>query len=140
MTLLGGTLGAIKGGGEGAVLALPTGEIGGVVTIPAGAILEGAAGAATGKLWGRALTNFLYKKASSAGRMQREVERGQAPSEVDRVDRGNPSDPGDAEPHVHFNDGKALTQSGRWKHGAGEISRAVREWLEQHGWSAPQQH
>ncbi|MGH3428599.1 MAG: RHS repeat-associated core domain-containing protein, partial [Sciscionella sp.] len=138
MMALGAIGGGIKGGSEGAVLALPTGEIAGVVTVPAGAILEGAAGAVAGKLWGKALTNFLFKKASNAGKMQREVERGQAPNDVDRVDRGNPSDPGDAEPHVHFKDGSALTQSGRWKHGASEISKVAREWLEHHGWSAPQ--
>jgi hypothetical protein len=66
MMVLGTIGGGIKGGGEGAVLALPTGEAAGVVTIPAGAILEGAAGAAAGKLWGKALTNVLFSKQSDA--------------------------------------------------------------------------
>jgi hypothetical protein len=69
--------------------------------------------------------------------MQRQVERGQAPNEVDRVDKGNPNDPGDKDPHVHLKDGRALKDNGEWKHGGGEIVKAVRDWLTGHGWTVP---
>jgi hypothetical protein len=98
----------------------------------AGATLGGVAGRRAGEL----LSNAWF--ASSASRMQREVVRGRAPRGIERVDKGNPSDPGDLEPHVHFEDGRALKQSGQWKHGSGEVPRAFADWLRSHGWSVPQ--
>jgi len=135
---VGAVAGFIGGGGAGFVAALPTGELASPLTVPAGAVVGEAAGGAAGALAGKAITNVLFSQGTSgAGKMQREVERGHAPNGVDRVDRGNPSDPGDAEPHVHLDDGRALTQSGRWKHGAGEVTKSIADWLKGHGWSTP---
>jgi hypothetical protein len=74
---------------------------------------------------------------SSAGRMQREVERGGAPRDVERVDR--PHVPGQ-EPHVHFCDGTSCNQSGATHdahRGVPKPPKATREWLKSHGWTPP---
>jgi RHS repeat-associated protein len=128
---LGGILGGVGGGTGGffagfGIGALP-GAAGGMIT---GATYGGLAGA-----YVDGLVNL--SKISSAGKMQREVERGRAPKEVDRVDKGNPDDPGDKDPHVHLKDTRALKQDGTWKEGAGEISKAVANWLTSHGWGIP---
>ena len=95
-------------------------------------------GAGAGALAGEIVDQvFFAKKPTSAGRMQREVERGRAPRDVDRVDKGNPSDPGDAHPHVELKDGRALRRDGTWKHAEGEVSRAIGDWLKMHGWEVP---
>jgi RHS repeat-associated protein len=76
-------------------------------------------------------------KPSSPGKMQREVERGWAPREIDRVDNGHPGSP---EPHVHYKNGTSSKQNGEVhdKHkGIPNPSRETREWLEKHGWTAP---
>ena len=45
--------------------------------------------------------------------MNDKAKRGQAPQDVDRVDKGR----GDFEKdHVHFKDGSALNNDGTWKH------------------------
>jgi len=132
-----GAIGFVAGGGLG---LLEIAGSGGVATpaAVATAYTSSLAGAAAGKALGELVSPYLFSKSPSrASKMQREVEKGQAPEDVKRVDRGNPHDPGDAEPHIHLDDGRALTQSGRWKHGAGEITRAVRNWLESHGWKGP---
>lgn len=70
--------------------------------------------------------------------MQREVERGRAPREVDRVDGPHPGTP---EPHVHYRDGTSSTQSGRVHdagHGHPNPSKKTREWLNNHGWTPPE--
>lgn len=59
--------------------------------------------------------------------MQKQVEKGQAPNEIDRVDK----------PHVHFKDGTSLNYDGTVhdKHnGIPKISNKVRTWLEKNGW------
>jgi RHS repeat-associated protein len=138
--VLGAAAGFIAGGGGGALASVPTGGLAAPVTIPAGAVAGAATGGIAGKLTGEAITNVLFAgRASGAGRMQREVERGQAPRQVRRVDKGNPSDPGDLEPHVHLRDGSALTQGGRWKHGGdGGVPKTVADWLRNHGWRVPE--
>jgi hypothetical protein len=76
---------------------------------------------------------------SSAGKMQKEVERGLAPSSVERVDRGNPDDPGDREPHIHFKGEKqALKRDGTWKEGSGRpLTKRETKWVEKHNWTVP---
>lgn len=94
----------------------------GAVAVVAGTALQ--AGAATN------IANILSK--SSAGKMQREVERSQAPKGVDRVDKGRGPYEKD---HVHFNDGSARNSDGTWKHGSSNLSNTVKDWLNKHGWN-----
>jgi hypothetical protein len=72
---------------------------------------------------------------TSPGRMQKEVERGQAPTGVDRVDSGN-TNLGEKN-HVHFDDGSALNSDGTWKHGESTLTNDQKDWLRQHGWTIP---
>ena len=77
------------------------------------------------------------RQPSSVGRMQVEVDRGQAPRDVARVDR--PHVP-EGEPHVHFCNGTSCNQSGSVhdRHrGEPAPTKAAREWLESHGWTPP---
>jgi len=71
---------------------------------------------------------------SSAGNMQRQVERGQAPREIDRVDPGRGPYEKD---HIELKDGRALNKDGTWKHGSGNVSNSVRDWLVRNGWKPP---
>ena len=67
--------------------------------------------------------------------MQREVEKGQAPREVDSVH--NPHVNGQ-KPHVHFKDGTSMNYDGTIHDklgGVPTISRAIAEWLGKHGWA-----
>jgi hypothetical protein len=95
---------------------------GGAAAAAAGTTLE--AGAAAN------MANILAK--SSAGKMQKEVERGQAPDSVKRVDKGRGPYEQD---HVHFHDGSARNQDGTWKHGFSDLSNKVMNWLNGHGWN-----
>ena len=66
--------------------------------------------------------------------MQKQVERGQAPKDIDRVDK--PHVPGQ-QPHVHFKDGTSLNQDGTIHdahRGTPSVSNKVREWLIKNGW------
>jgi RHS repeat-associated protein len=74
---------------------------------------------------------------SSPGKMQREVERGQAPRQVDRVDKGHV--PGQ-EAHVHYTDGTSSTVSGGVHDahkGTPNPNKKTRKWLQKHGWTPP---
>jgi len=76
-------------------------------------------------------------KPSSPGKMQREVERGQSPRNIDRVDKGHIPN---QEPHVHYSDGGSSTQSGKVhdRHkGILITTNEVKMWLEKHGWKTP---
>jgi RHS repeat-associated protein len=72
---------------------------------------------------------------NKAGELQRQVEKGQAPDSVDRVDKG--TGPHEKE-HVHFKDDHALNYDGTWKHGGRRVSNREKAWLEGNGWRAPQ--
>jgi hypothetical protein len=81
------------------------------------------------------------KKASSPGKMQQEVRKGQAPREIVRVDPAH-TKPGvpNQEPHVHYEDGTSSNQSGTTHDKLGgepKPSKAARKWLESHGWTPP---
>jgi hypothetical protein len=75
---------------------------------------------------------------SSVNRMQQEVNKGQAPSTVSRVDQAS-LNIGDNHAHVHFTDGSALKDNGTWKHkkDGRQLSREEKKWLEKHGWVLP---
>ena len=75
------------------------------------------------------------KTPDSAGKLQREVEKGQAPKDVERVDNGNPAT--GTKPHVHFKDGTSLNNDGTVhdkKNGNPNPSNKTRKWLKSHGW------
>ena len=78
--------------------------------------------------------DIVLQGATSPNQMQKQVERGKAPREVDRVDKGA----GEIDkPHVHFKDGRALYSDGTWKHGSGTVSEPVKNWLRANGWTPP---
>lgn len=74
--------------------------------------------------------------ASSVNQMNREVQTGQAPSDVKRVEKAKEGGPG-AQDHVHLKDGSALNRDGTWRHGFSKLSNAVKDWLVSHGWTLP---
>ncbi|WP_017347914.1 RHS repeat-associated core domain-containing protein [Pantoea sp. A4] len=77
-------------------------------------------------------------KPSSPGSMQKEVERGQAPREIERVDRGHI--PGQ-EAHVHYSDGTSSNVSGGVHdahRGVPNPTKKARKWLISHGWTPPE--
>ena len=74
------------------------------------------------------------KTITSQSQMQKQVERGQAPKDIGRVDK--PHVPGQ-QPHVHFKDGTSLNQDGTIHdahRGTPSVSNKVREWLIKNGW------
>ena len=78
--------------------------------------------------------NECKNKPTSQNQMQKQVEAGQAPSEVDRVDK--PHVPGQ-QPHIHFKDGTAINMDGS-KHdshkGLPNITATIAEWILKNGW------
>jgi hypothetical protein len=70
-----------------------------------------------------------------AGDLQRQVEKGQAPDSVDRVDKGLGPHEKD---HVHFKDDHALNHDGSWKHGGRNIRNKEKKWLQDNGWKLPE--
>jgi len=73
-------------------------------------------------------------KATSPNQMQKQVEAGQAPKSVDRVD--SPRFPFE-KPHIEFEDGNALNNDGTWKHGGRELTNTEKDWITSNGWSLP---
>lgn len=72
--------------------------------------------------------------ATSQNQMQKQVEKGQAPKEVDRVDKAHTEYGQD---HVHFKDGTAINKNGTIHddgHGAPKLSNKVLDWLNRNGW------
>jgi len=77
-------------------------------------------------------------KISTPGNMQKQVERGQAPRDIIRVDKGHI--PGQ-EPHVHYKDGTSSNQSGGIHDahkGIPSPSKKAQDWLKDHGWAPPE--
>jgi len=75
--------------------------------------------------------NISSPDPASAGNMQRQVERGQAPKSVDRVD---PARAPFEQPNVHFKDGSCLNSDGTWKHGGRPLTNAEKNWLMKNNW------
>ena len=72
--------------------------------------------------------------SKSPGNLQRQVEKGQAPKSVDRVDKGRGPFEKD---HIEFKSGDALNQDGTWKHGGRELTGEEAEWVQKNGWNPP---
>ena len=90
--------------------------------------------AEAGKEAGKALKKKKEKAPASSGSLQKQVEKGQAPEEVDRVDR--PRVPRQ-KPHVHFRDGTSLNNDGTVHDahkGTPNPSNKTSKWLKNHGW------
>jgi tetratricopeptide (TPR) repeat protein len=132
-------LAATAGGGSMAT--------GGALTIKGAVLAKGAALTAVGANALKALHNYMTgdsdkkensevqeNKPSSAGKMHKQVERGQAPKSVDRVDRARFPHEKD---QVHFKDGSAINKDGTWKHGGRKLTGAEKEWLIENGWKLP---
>ncbi|MBQ7934997.1 MAG: hypothetical protein IJ333_01420, partial [Clostridia bacterium] len=78
--------------------------------------------------------NSCSKKPTSPNQMQKQVERGQAPKTVIRVD--NPKIPNQL-PHVHFRDGTSLNIDGSVHdsmNGIHSLTNSERIWLFENGW------
>ena len=78
--------------------------------------------------------NTCEKKPTSPNQMQKQVERGQAPSTVVRVD--NPKIPGQL-PHIHFSDGTAMNIDGSVHdamRGLHTLTNSERIWIFKNGW------
>lgn len=72
--------------------------------------------------------------ATSQNQMQKQVVKGQAPKEVDRVDKDHT---GYGQDHVHFKDGTAINKDGTVHddgHGKPNLSNKVLDWLNKNGW------
>jgi hypothetical protein len=139
--LAGAVDGAVRGGGMGGMVCGPQCA---VVGAGAGVLVEGVTGAqlagiAAEASWDASMRrddngNGGSERQSSAGRMQREVDRGQAPRSVRRVDRARAYREQD---NVHFKSGDTLNRDGTWKHGGRDLTNGEKEWLSGHGWSLP---
>lgn len=77
----------------------------------------------------------VAEDATPPNKMQEQVEKGQAPKEVLRVDKAHDSF---GQPHVHFKDGTALNRDGTIHdkmHGRPKPTRKTWGWLHRNGWS-----
>lgn len=78
----------------------------------------------------------VEKNSEKATKMQRKVERGQAPKGIGRFDTAEKSVPA-SQDHVHFSDGTSMNVDGSVQDAASgvpRISRKIGNWLEKHGW------
>lgn len=84
------------------------------------------------------LVHNYVKKPQSPKNMQKQVERGQAPRYVDRVDSAHDPNIPKHKPHVHFKDGTTMNFDGTIhdkSKGVPNITNKVKTWLESNGWS-----
>lgn len=84
--------------------------------------------------------NEANGKRTSRNQMQRQVERKQAPDEVDRVDPPHTNAPNQQD-HIHFKDGTALNADGTISHdgnGIPIITKPIAKWITSNGWKLPQ--
>jgi hypothetical protein len=72
----------------------------------------------------------------SVNQVNRDVQRGRAPSGIKRADTGKVRGEQD---HVHFKNENALNRDGTWKHLRSKepLTRAQRDYLRQSGWRLP---
>ncbi|MEC4295995.1 hypothetical protein, partial [Adlercreutzia shanghongiae] len=76
------------------------------------------------------------KKVSTAGNMQKQVERGQAPRTVKEV-HGTEAGVTASQPHVHFTDETAINLDGtihKESRGVPKLTKKEKEWLAKNGW------
>ena len=124
----------LGGGGEIASLGIAT-----PLAIPLGLHGVSVMATATSKLLSTPFQKDAPAKPSSPGKMQREVEKGQAPKDVHRVDNAhNPNQGG--KPHAHYKDGTASNNDGTThdaKNGTPNPVQKVIDWLLKHNWVPP---
>ena len=129
------------------LLAAPTGGtslgFGALVLSSSTAVAAGSAMAVTGTVMvGDAIVASISEangKPTSRNQMQKQVESGKAPNEVDRVDPPH-NDVDNSQNHIHFKDGTAINQDGSLSHkgnGIPNITRSILRWILDNGWSAP---
>ena len=73
---------------------------------------------------------------SSPGKMQKEIDKGQAPKDIKSAHK--PHDNQKGKPHVHFKDKTALNNDGTIHdahRGTPKLTKPVKEWLKKHNWS-----
>ncbi len=80
------------------------------------------------------LKNLKPKELYKLGKkLKNIIQKGRAPKGVDRVDipkldpTGNPLH--NQKVHIHLKDGRALNLDGTWKHGEGEVSKNITDWI-----------
>ena len=76
-------------------------------------------------------------KRTSPGNMKKQVEKGQAPSNVDKVHPAHEPNAPNQHPHVHFIDGTSLNWDGSLhdkNHGIPTLTRDVIKWLKKNNW------
>jgi hypothetical protein len=71
-------------------------------------------------------------KQTSLNQMRQQVDRGKAPKEVERFDKGN-HEQGEQH-HVHLKDGRAINIDRTFKHGSGEVPKQIEKWLKDNGY------
>ena len=79
-------------------------------------------------------------KPSSYGKMQKEVDRKQAPKDVERVDNAHNKPEQGGKPHVHYKDGTSSNNDGTThdkKNGIPNPVKQVVDWLKKHNWIPP---
>ena len=124
--------------------------IGGLLATPAGAVPAAicstpACIAAAGAAWA---SNIYFREGSesdsqatkvttklkqtSLNQMRQQVDRGKAPKEVERFDKGN-HEQGEQH-HVHLKDGRAINIDRTFKHGSGEVPKQIEKWLKDNGY------
>ena len=84
---------------------------------------------------GQTLSNSKSKEKSAKpktrGQMQREVEKGKAPKDVDRVDKAHSKS---GQEHVHLKDGSAVNKDGSFKDGKPRLNEKTKKWLRTGGY------
>jgi hypothetical protein len=76
-------------------------------------------------------TNLNDKKiVKSSGQLQKQIEKGQAPNSIERVDKKRGPFEKD---HIHFKDNSALNIDGTWKHGGKILTQQEIKWLLKNG-------
>ena len=76
-------------------------------------------------------------KKISFNQINKEIQKGNAPKGIERVDKGSQSVIKE-QPHIHFESGAALNINGRWKEGYTVLTRSQIEWLKKNGWQVPE--
>jgi RHS repeat-associated protein len=108
-------------------MAIPTGG-GTLVLVPAATAVSVSSHTAGTGFMAHAMLSI------SANQMNQQIKTGNAPSGAKRVDVGKVKG---EQTHIHFKNGSALDKDGTWKHGYSKLSKAMRKWLKEAGWTSP---